>query len=378
MNDAPAVAIDPGASPRSRVGPLGSAVLLGLAVAAFGTILTGYAILRVSDPGAFTWAPKLMERRLGGLGAASLVLTCVAAAGALRFAVTAKAGPARALFAITLLAGAGTLAVRGIELPSISRRAGFTSTSAAKGPIPGPVVPSAVVTHVGDASQGKRIFLGTCAACHAPDGTGVKGQGQNLRDSTFFKDKTDEKALAFVKAGRQPFDPDSKLHLAMPARGGNPSLTDASLLDAIAYVRELQKQATAAAAAPAATVKVAAPAQRASSPDQPQMIDGELWLPHSVLPAAQRGPTGTAREIIALQKPGAEGRTAGNVRRFFLIVLVVNALHALFVLFGLALGAWLLAANARGGALKASLAIAAAYWVVISAIGLLLIPAFYA
>lgn len=351
-------------------GLLSLALFLGFAVALFGVILTGYALLRISDPGAFSWAPTLMDRRLGVITAATLVVTCFAAAGALRFSMTAKARPALALSALALLAAMSTLAVRAVELPSISRRAGFMPAPSDRASTTSNNAPGAVAAHIGDASQGKKIFLGTCGACHAPDGTGVNGQGQNLRESTFLKDKTVEQALAFVKAGRQPFDPDSKLHLAMPARGGNPSLTDASLLDAIAYVRELQKAA--------ATVAIAAPANRPSSPDQPQMIDGELWLPHSILPAAQPGPAGTVREIIALQRPGAEGRTAANVRRFFVIVLAVNVLHALFTLFGLALGAWLLAATARGAERKDGLATAAAYWVVISAIGLLFLPAFYA
>lgn len=348
--------------------PLRLVLFLGLVIVLFAAILTGYALLRVSDPGAFTWAPKQMDRRLGGITAATLVVACVAAAGALRFALAAKTGPARALLAVALLAGAGTLAVRVIELPSTRLRAGFVPKPADSVSPVSPSAPGAVATHVGDASQGKKIFLGTCAACHAPDGSGVKGQGQDLRDSTFLKDRTDEKVLAFVKTGRQPFDPESKLHLAMPARGGNPALTDASLLDAIAYVRELQKQAAAAPATPAV---------RPSAPDAPQVIDGELWLPHSILPAAQPGPPGTVRAVIELQKPGAEGRTAENVHRFFLFVLVVNGLHALFVIVGLALGAWLLVSTTRGAAPRTSLAMAAAYWLVIDAIGLVLIPAFY-
>jgi len=314
---------------------------------------------------------------LGLLTAGTLVATCLAAAGALRFALGAKAGPARGLLAVALLAGAATLAVRVIEFPSTSLRAGFLPKRVVGVSTTSHAAPGAAVTHIGDASQGKRIFLGTCAACHAPDGSGVKGQGQNLRDSTFLKDKSDEKALAFVKAGRQPFDPESKLHLSMPARGGNPALTDASLLDAIAYVREFQKQAAVVAASPAAAAATPSPAARALSPDQPQVIDGELWLPHSILPAAQTGPTGSVRAVVALQAPGAEGRAVSNVRRFFSVLLFVNGLHAIYLLFGLVLSFWLLVSTARGALPKISLAMAAAYWFVIGVIGLLLIPAFY-
>ena len=377
MNDTPNDAAKSPVTHLSGPGPLGLGLFLASAVILFGAILTGYALLRVSDPGAFTWAPKLLDRKLGLATAIALVVTCLASAGALRFALAAKLDKARPLLAVALLAGTAVLAVRAIEFPSTSRRAGFLPKRAEVASTTIHGAPGAAVTHVGDSSQGKRIFLGTCAACHAPDGSGVKGQGQNLRDSVFLKDKTDDKALAFVKAGRQPFDPESKLHLSMPARGGNPALSDASLIDAIAYVREFQKQAAAIAAAPAVAVAAATPAAITTSPDQPQVIDGELWLPHSILPAASAGPTGSVRATIALQTPGAEGRTGSNVRRFFSLLLFVNGLHTIYLLFGLVLGSWLLVSTIRGGTPRISLAMAAAYWAVIGAIGMLLIPAFY-
>ena len=381
MNDASNDSSKPLESAPSGPGPLSLGVFLASAVLLFGGILTGYALLRLNDPGAFTWAPSLLDRRLGLVAAASLVVSCLAAAGALRYALVAQPRPARGLLAVALLAGAVLLAVRGVELPATSRRAGFVfkrADAAPKTAHGGPA--AAAATHVGDVAQGKRVFLGTCAACHAPDGSGVKGQGQNLRDSVFLKDKSDVQALAFVKSGRQPFDPESKLHLAMPARGGNPSLSDASLLDAIAYVREIEKAAAVAPATPADAVvaaKVAIQATRASSPDQPQVIDGELWLPHSILPAAQAGPTGSVRAVITLQKPGAEGRAASSVRQFFSLLLFVTGLHTIYVLFGLVLGVWLLSSAARGKTPRIPLAMAAAYWAVIGAIGVLLIPAFY-
>jgi heme/copper-type cytochrome/quinol oxidase subunit 3 len=377
MNGTPDDSIEPLRPPASGPGLIGPSLFLASAVILFGGILTGYALLRVNDPGAFTWAPSLLDRRLGVLTAVTLVVTCLTAAGAFRYALIAKARPARQLLAVALLAGTTVLAMRAKEFPATSRRAGFFSERSEVASKTIRAEPGAVVTHVGDAAQGKRVFLGTCAACHAPDGSGVKGQGQNLRDSVFLKDKSDEKALAFVKAGRQPFDPESKLHLAMPARGGNPALSDASLLDAIAYVREFEKQAAVVAAASSGAAAVAAPANAATSPDQPQVIDGELWLPHSILPVAPTGPTGLSRATITLQKPGAEGRAESNVRRFFSLLVLVNGLHTIYVLFGLVFGFWLLVSTTRGRTPGITLAMAAAYWVVIGAIGLVLIPAFY-
>lgn len=354
-------------------------LFLGAAVVLFATILTGYTLLRLNDPGAFTWAPTLLNTTLGWLAGGTFVATCLTAVAALRFALKGNTRLARVWLGAALVTGLAALAVRVIEMPSICLHAGLAPTRAARpaGRVPANG-PPATVTHVGDAAQGKRIFLGTCAACHAPDGSGVKGQGQNLRDSTFLKGKTDEMALAFVKVGRQPFDPESKLHLSMPARGGNPSLTDARLLDAIAYVRELEKQAAAAPPVLAAAGGVASPAAaRVGSSDQPQVIDGELWLPHSILPAAQAGPEGSARNIIALQKPGAEGHLPSNVRRFFSFLLFANGLHVIYLIFGLLLGLTLIFATSRGGAPKSSLVVASAYWVVIGGIGLFIVQTFY-
>jgi heme/copper-type cytochrome/quinol oxidase subunit 3 len=361
----------------ARPSALGLGVFAGSAVILFGGLLSVYALLRINNPGAFSWAPSLLDRRLLVFTAAALIVAGLAAAGTLRLALSANIEIARPLLVVALLAGAAVVVLRALEFPETSRRAGFeiARKPAAVATTSHGGAPATATSHIGDASQGKRVFLGTCAACHAPDGSGIKGQGQNLRDSVFLKGKTDDQALAFVKIGRQPFDPESKLHLAMPARGGNPSLSDASLLDAIAFVRELQKQSTAIQPVSAATA-VARPSIPPSSSDQPQIVEGELWLPHTILPASQTGPSGLARLQIALQKPGALGHMESSVRRFFSIVLVMDGLHTLYVLFGLALGCWLLLGGWRS-APKSSLAMAAAYWLVIAVIGMLLIPAFY-
>lgn len=65
------------------------------------------------------------------------------------------------------------------------------------------------------------------------------------------------------------------------------------------------------------------------------------------------------------------------MRRFFSLVLFADGLQALYVSFGLLLGGWLLVAVPRRAAPAAALALAGIYWLVIGAIGLLLLPAFY-
>lgn len=91
----------------------------------------------------------------------------------------------------------------------------------------------------GDAAKGKKNFA-ACAACHGPDGKGVPSLGKNLVTSEFAKGKTDEELVAFLKVGRDTSDPLNTTGVAMPPKGGNPALTDADLMDIVAYVRELE------------------------------------------------------------------------------------------------------------------------------------------
>jgi len=268
---------------------LGLGLFLASAVILFGVILTGYALVRVNDPGAFASAPALLDRKLGAVIATSLVVMCLAAAGALRSALGSDVGLARRLLTVALLAGLTVLAARAIEFPSTSRRAGFLS---------------------------------------------------------------------------KPSD------LTMGSTHGAPS-------PGTPRAPKSDQRAAVAPTAPPVAVAATGVAAPGPAPDQPQMIDGELRLPHSILPAASNGPTGSVRETITLQKPGAEGRAASNIRRFFSLLLLVNGLHTIYLVFGVVLGVWLLVSTGRGRNPRIPIAMAAAYWAIIGAIGVLLIPAFY-
>ncbi len=91
----------------------------------------------------------------------------------------------------------------------------------------------------GDAARGTEIYNGTCIACHGAGGVGIPGLGKPLTTSDFAVGLTDAELLAFLKVGRPSDDPLNTTGILMPPRGGNPSLTDADLLDVIAYVRSI-------------------------------------------------------------------------------------------------------------------------------------------
>jgi mono/diheme cytochrome c family protein len=90
--------------------------------------------------------------------------------------------------------------------------------------------------------RGKRVYA-SCIACHARDGTGVKGIGADLVHSSFVRDSEDDSLRDFIKTGRQPGAPGSVMNMNMPPKGGNPALKDTQLDDVIVYLRSLQQAA---------------------------------------------------------------------------------------------------------------------------------------
>ena len=78
--------------------------------------------------------------------------------------------------------------------------------------------------------RGKQIFDTTCVACHGKDGKGVLPGTPNLRKVLA---KSDDDLVRNTLNGYQsPGSP-----LAMPPKGGNPSLTEADVRAVIQYMR---------------------------------------------------------------------------------------------------------------------------------------------
>ncbi len=93
----------------------------------------------------------------------------------------------------------------------------------------------------GDPARGKEQFDMVCIACHGAGGVGVEGLGKPFTTSDFVRSQSDAELLAFVKVGRPIGDPANTTGVDMPPKGGNPALTDADLLDIIAYIRTVQE-----------------------------------------------------------------------------------------------------------------------------------------
>ena len=101
--------------------------------------------------------------------------------------------------------------------------------------------PAVPPTSSGDVAAGQVLFQQSCASCHGPDAKGVVGLGKDMTTSTFIQGLNDDELLTFVKTGRPTSDPLNTTGVDMPPKGGNPALTDAQLLDIIAFIHSVQK-----------------------------------------------------------------------------------------------------------------------------------------
>lgn len=94
---------------------------------------------------------------------------------------------------------------------------------------------------VGDATAGEQVYRGTCQACHGPDGAGIEGLGKTLHpsDSEFIRANSDDDLVQYIIVGRTPDDPLNTTGVGMPARGGNPALSEQDLYDVVSFIRTL-------------------------------------------------------------------------------------------------------------------------------------------
>ncbi len=92
------------------------------------------------------------------------------------------------------------------------------------------------------ALSGAEIYGGLCVACHGPDAKGMPNLGKDLTTSTFLAERSDAEMIAFIAEGRPADHPDNTTGVAMPPRGGNPTLTDEDLLAVVTYLRGLVGQ----------------------------------------------------------------------------------------------------------------------------------------
>lgn len=92
----------------------------------------------------------------------------------------------------------------------------------------------------GASGDGEELYLGTCQSCHGADAKGLDGLGKDLTTSEFSIALSDDELVDFIKKGRSSSDPENTTGVDMPAKGGNPALTDDDMHAIVAYLRTLE------------------------------------------------------------------------------------------------------------------------------------------
>lgn len=96
-----------------------------------------------------------------------------------------------------------------------------------------------VAASAASAADGQALFDATCTACHGEGGVGIEGLGLPLIGNEFVAGLDDAALIDFIKVGRDAADAANTTGVAMPAKGGNPALSDADLASIVAYLRTL-------------------------------------------------------------------------------------------------------------------------------------------
>lgn len=89
-----------------------------------------------------------------------------------------------------------------------------------------------------NATNGKEVFRNNCQACHGEHLHGDMPGVPDLVINRTWTKKLDSKVHKFVKEGTEV----SGNTIVMPAKGGNPHLTDKEIKSALHYMREIIKK----------------------------------------------------------------------------------------------------------------------------------------
>lgn len=233
----------------------------------------------------------------------------------------------------------------------------------------------------GDPDKGSTLYLRSCMACHGLKGQGLPGLGKPLQTSKFAADLDDIGFVEFLVVGRSVKDPLNTTGAAMLPRGGNPSLRNQDLMDIVAHVRTLQKDALSATSD-----------EKSGNDGKLPIVNGQIILPRSVIALAPDGPSG----VVLLQDKASGSYSVlpsnadlaptetlerpANAHLFFAIYFGMTGLHGLHVLGGIGVITWLLIRAQRGhfdNGYFTPVDLGGLYWHIVDVIWIFLFPLFY-
>jgi cytochrome c oxidase subunit 3 len=359
---------------------LGMWLFIATEILMFGGLFVAYAVWRGNHPEIFGWGSQLLDRQLGATNTVVLITSSFTMALAVLSAQKGWRWRQVFFLVLTFLGACGFLGIKAMEYtPKIKNGLmwgknfnpdpHYVAAHFGDGHHDGAVShePEEHVDVPRDLEQGKSIALQTCASCHGQDLRGMINNGKSLLTSEFIATKTDDDLLAFLKVGRQPWDPENTTGVAMPPRGGNPTLDDDKLKDVIAYLRVVQSDVSAAPPEIAEAGEGEAAGEAAAA----------LVVHKSVIPPAFEGPGGLATE---------EHHAAGvppppkNAHHFFAIYFMMTGLHGIHVVAGMVVIGWLIVGALMGrytGAWYTPVDLVGLFWHVVDLIWIFLFPLFY-
>lgn len=88
------------------------------------------------------------------------------------------------------------------------------------------------------AATGKNMYAENCQGCHAANGSGSMGWVPDLTDDMAWATMDEHELLNELKLGVRK----SGQRMRMPAKGGNPDLSDKNLMEIIHYMRKAFKK----------------------------------------------------------------------------------------------------------------------------------------
>ncbi len=89
-------------------------------------------------------------------------------------------------------------------------------------------------TSVNAAARGEKLYLQNCMVCHADDGSGAMPGVSDLTENKAWSVIDEGSLLVKLNKGIQK----QGATMSMPAKGGNPDLTDKDLKEIINYMRQ--------------------------------------------------------------------------------------------------------------------------------------------
>ena len=379
---------------------LGMWLFLATEVLLFGGLFCAYAVFRGNHPDLFAWGSQFLDVKFGAVNTVVLIVSSLTMATAVTYVQLGHRWPVIVGLGLTFLCGVIFLAIKSVEYEHKIHDHLVWGLKFYDAPRGLEAAPEAVIA-AGDPARGNQLWNTTCRSCHGLAGEGVTSQGKDIRASEFIGERDDGELVAYIKVGRLITDPLNTTGILMPPKGGNPLLKDKDLYDIVAYLRSFMVEAAPDEAAPEGPAPGAGEskplaAQTETAADEGGAVDAQaapaFWIPKSSIPIARSGPPGLAPAFLdGSPKRSEQDQTRplhrlddptrpANAHLFFSFYFIMTGLHALHVLAGMGLIAWLLFRTAWGhfsAAYYTPIDLGGLYWHIVDLIWIFLFPLFY-